>query len=479
MKPALFKALCGVLLLLSAPALAQSGTFHGTVVARADLRPLAGVRVTAISPALKAEQSVMTDAQGNYHLPQLPPGVYSLRFEKESFQPFTRAEVPLKPGATVRVDMELASADITVDRPGSPGSPPRSFEPLSPFVPPYRSEADGVARVLPPAIPFAGPADDRERAPAWALPYMHVLVPDGAVQYLYRSKDDAPPSESGPRGSNGVNPTIDTEEDRFSVFFVSVNTVSYTLARDYLERDVFPDERTVWAEEFINSFDYGDGGDSHGPFVVNVEGFPSPSRKGYHVVRIGLKARESLPDVAVQVEFDRQSVARYRLVGYERASPAPESLDDDEDPLTPLRAGQSVTAIYEVKIRGPAIAFGTLRIDYDDAGGRTRRIQKLLPSSLLRASYARAAPPTRLAWVASAFAEKLRGSYWTRTLDWARLYTLWEEVGEPLRSRQDVTALGALIRKAQALDKRKDRYEKVAPLNKMDFDHAPESADQP
>ena len=499
MKPALLKALCGALLLLAAPALAQSGTFHGTVVARADLRPLADVRVTAASPALKAEQVAVTDAQGNYRLPQLPPGVYTLRFEKESFLPVTRKDVPLKPGATVRVNLELTSAahpdepravspapsldkgqppflqdrdrGISVERPGSAQDPARAFQSVAPLAPPLRTEAEGVARYLPSAIPYVD-AGGREDAPAWTLPHMAIL-PDGATQYLYRDSDDASRGRSAP-GSNGVNPTIDTEEDRFSVFFVGVDTSPYAVARDYLERDVLPDERTVWAESFINAFDYGDAGDVHGPFVIDAEGFPSPSRKGYHVVRITLRTRETLPDVDVQVEFDRQAVARYRLVGYERAMPAPESLDEDDEPKTSLTAGQSVTALYEVKLRGPAIAFGTLRIHYDVEGGGWRRVQKLLPSSLLRTSYARAMPATRLAWVAAAFAEKLRGSYWTRTLEWTRLAALYEDVGEPLRSRADVVGLGALIRKAQVLDKRKDRFERVAPVSTMDYDHAPD-----
>lgn len=464
MKPALFRALCGALLLLCAPALAQSGTLLGTVLSGADRTPLADVRVTATSPALKAEQVAVTDPQGHYRLPQLPPGLYALRFEKASFRPETRSNLLLQPGGTVRMDAEL------LPEPSTPSPQPRAFQPLAPLAPPLRAEEDGVARYL----PFVLPGGDRSLAPAWTLPHMAVL-PDGATQYLYRDSDDAPGARTLSPANNGVNPTIDTEEDRFSVFFVSVDAAPYAVARDYLERDVLPDERTVWAEAFINAFDYGDAGDVHGPFVIDVEGFPSPSRKGYHVVRITLKAREALSDVGVQVEFDRQAVARYRLVGYERAQPAPESLDEDEEPQVPMAAGGAVTALYEVKVRGPAIAFGTLRIHYEQGpSGSWRRVQKLLPSSLLRSSYARAAPTTRLAYVTAAFAEKLRGSFWTRSLDWARLYSLWDDVGEPLRTRPDVVALGALIRKAQALDTRRDR---VPAGTAMDLDNVPDSSD--
>ncbi|QSQ23012.1 von Willebrand factor type A domain-containing protein [Pyxidicoccus parkwayensis] len=497
MKPAFFKALCGVLLLLAAPALAQNGTFLGAVVARADLRPLAGVRVTATSPALKTEQMAVTDAQGNYRIPQLPPGTYALRFEKESFLPFTKTDLRLKAGGIVRVNVELTSAanpgepravnpfptvdkgmppifqepspSIAVERPVNGQDPARTFQSVAPLAPPLHTEAEGIARYLP---TYLAPRESPGDPPAWALKQLTPLT-EGA-QYFYRDSDDSSRSHSKP-GSNGVNPTIDTEEDRFSVFFVGVDTTPYAVARDYLQRDVLPDERTVWAESFINSFDYGDSGDVHGPFVIEAEGFPSPSRKGYHVVRITLRAREALPDVDVQVEFDRAAVARYRLVGYERAMPAPESLDEDDEPKTPLAPGQAVTAIYEVKVHGPAIAFGMLRIHYDVAGGTSwRRVQKLLPSSVLRTSYARAAPATRLAYVAAAFAEKLRGSYWTRTLDWARLAALCDDVGEPFHGRPDVVELGALIRKAQGLDKRKDKYEATSPASAMDYDRAPE-----
>ncbi|NMO15262.1 DUF3520 domain-containing protein [Pyxidicoccus fallax] len=498
MKPAFSRALCGLLLLLCAPALAQSGTIIGTVINVADTKPVADVRVTATSPALKTEQVAVTDAQGNYRIPQLPPGLYALRFEKESFRPYTRTDIQLRPGRTIRQHVELLPESyvpgpevarpptidkgtppccydlergITVQGPVNPeGTARSSFQPLAPLAPPLRAEADGVARYM----PYVAPGTGRELAPAWTLPHMSVL-PDGATQYLYRNSDDAPGTRTHSPASDGVNPTIDTEEDRFSVFFVAVDTAPYAMARDYLERDVLPDERTVWAESFINAFDYGGTGDVNGPFTIDVEGFPSPSRKGYHVVRITLKTREALSDVGAQVEFDRQAIARYRLVGYERASPAPESLDEDDEPKVPMVAGASVTAIYEVKVIGPAIAFGTLRIHYEQGpSGSWRRVQKLLPSSLLRSSYARAAPATRLAYVAAAFAEKLRGSFWTRSLDWARLHSLWEDVGEPFRNRADVVTLGALIRKAQALDTRKDRF---APGTAMDLDNVPDTTD--
>ncbi len=476
MKPALFRALCGVLLLLAAPALARTGILQGTVTG-VDKRPLAGVSITATSPS--EHVAAVTDAQGAYRITQLLPGVYTLRFEKEGFKPFTRTGLQVADGRTVRVHAELVPEpaqpeSINVERPGTSESQSRPFAPLAPLAPPMRADADGVAQVRAPGV--LRPSDDRDRAPAWTLQHLPVLLPDGSSQSIYRPPEHRPLADSDPRGY-GVNPTIDTEEERFSTFPAMVDPSSYALARGYLERDALPGEASVRVESFVNSLDYGEVGELLGPFLVHVEGFPSPSRKGYHVVRVSLKAREDFTDVGVQVEFDRQAVARYRLVGYENLTPDQEPptviSDTEEDDLYPLQPGETVTAIYEVKLIGPAIAFGTLRIVYEQGEGTMwRRVQKLMASSLLRSSYAKAAPATRMSYVAAAFAEKLRGSPWTRTLEWSRLHALFEDVGEPLRSRPDVAKLGALIRKAQGLDTRKP-----APVSSLDSEDGPGSGD--
>ena len=49
--------------------------------------------VTATSPALQGEQIVVTDATGLYRIPQLPPGMYTLRLEKEAYRPFSRGDI--------------------------------------------------------------------------------------------------------------------------------------------------------------------------------------------------------------------------------------------------------------------------------------------------------------------------------------------------------------------------------------------------
>ncbi|WP_376762579.1 YfbK domain-containing protein [Archangium violaceum] len=648
MKHALRSALCCVLLLLSAPALADS-VIIGTVMSAETKKPISDVVVTATSPNLQGEQVVVTDADGNFRIPQLPPGVYTLRFDKESYRPFSRSDIQLRLDRTVRVKVELlpeSFAETIVVTGG--GAPPLDFGAIGRSISDFFS--GGKKNSSPPPQPPPPPSSNPTPTPP-PPPERTATLPQQPFSDMYFQ-------------SYGVNPTIDTEEERFSTFSVDVDTASYALTRGYLERGALPDEQAVRVEEFVNSFDYGYRSDPEAPFSVNVEGFPSPSRKGYHVVHIGLKAREVsreerkpahlvfvidvsgsmnienrlglvkralkllvnelderdrvsiavygstarpvlgptsaterhklfaaidglysdgatnaqagielgysiasehllkgginrvilcsdgvanngitdadgiwervraqaakgitlttvgfgmgnyndvlmerlaqvgegnysyvdqleearrifvqnltgtlqvvAKDVKLQVEFDRKAVARYRLVGYENRVLAKEQFANDQVDAGEVGAGHSVTAIYEVKLRESAGSFATLRIRYKaPEGGDSREMEKHLPVSILRPAYGNTAPPTRLSYVAAAFAEKLRGSYWVRTLSWPQLVSLWEELDEPLRDRPDVRELGALIRKAHGLDRRTDRFEQLAPVVSMDFDRVP------
>ncbi|MFB0515339.1 MAG: von Willebrand factor type A domain-containing protein [Candidatus Neomarinimicrobiota bacterium] len=57
-------------------------------------------------------------------------------------------------------------------------------------------------------------------------------------------------------------------------------------------------------------------------------------------------------DVKVQVEFDRDEVIRYRLIGYENRDIADEDFEDEETDAGEIGAGHRVTALYEVELSG-------------------------------------------------------------------------------------------------------------------------------
>ena len=102
---------CGFLLglLPASVALAQVSTsvLVGNVVDASTRTPVADVVVTATSPSLQGEQVVVTDGTGLYRVPQLPSGVYTLRFEKESYRPFSRSGIEVAADQTLRLNVEL------------------------------------------------------------------------------------------------------------------------------------------------------------------------------------------------------------------------------------------------------------------------------------------------------------------------------------------------------------------------------------
>ncbi|MBZ4421195.1 TonB-dependent receptor [Myxococcus sp. RHSTA-1-4] len=164
-------------LLYGSAAFAQSSTMIGTIIDAQSRQPVPDVVVTATSPNLQGEQTVVSDAQGNYRIPQLPPGVYTLRFEKEQFRPYARADVQLRLNRTIRVNVELLPESlgevveitgtpptidvgstttgvnvdqefikrIAVARPGGKGGAARSFESLAELAPGAQTDQYGVS----------------------------------------------------------------------------------------------------------------------------------------------------------------------------------------------------------------------------------------------------------------------------------------------------------------------------------------------
>ncbi len=161
----------------SARAQQNSSVITGTVQDASNQKPVSDVLVTASSNALQGEEVAVTDASGTYRIPQLPPGVYTLRFEKEGFQPYSRTEITLRLNRTIRLNaqllpeefqttIEIAGTPPTIDvassrtgvsvdtdvvrniavvRPGSKGSAARSFESLAELAPGANADAYGIS----------------------------------------------------------------------------------------------------------------------------------------------------------------------------------------------------------------------------------------------------------------------------------------------------------------------------------------------
>src|SRR6185436_8239796 len=106
-------ALFGVL--TSSSAFAQgTGVLTGTIVDAATKKPLADVVVTATSPALQGEQTVVTDGSGSYRIPNLPPGDYTLRIDKDAYKPYSRGGISVRSAGTFQVNAQLLPENVTL-----------------------------------------------------------------------------------------------------------------------------------------------------------------------------------------------------------------------------------------------------------------------------------------------------------------------------------------------------------------------------
>ncbi len=106
-----------IVLLITVPLLAQqTGAIHGRVAAT-DGSALPGVTVEARSNVLPQPRVTTTDTNGDYHLPALQPGTYTLTFSLAGMQTATRrADAGLRQDVAADVKMGVAgvSESITV-----------------------------------------------------------------------------------------------------------------------------------------------------------------------------------------------------------------------------------------------------------------------------------------------------------------------------------------------------------------------------
>jgi Ca-activated chloride channel family protein len=118
-----------------------------------------------------------------------------------------------------------------------------------------------------------------------------------------RRLDQPAPATKRPRDmffeSKGTNPFVITEDDPQSTFGLDVDTASYTLTRNYLNRGLLPPSSAVRVEEFVNAFPNNVVNDGRSGresvFAVRADGAPDPLHPGFHILRVALKAKEVDP----------------------------------------------------------------------------------------------------------------------------------------------------------------------------------------
>ena len=164
-------------------------------------------------------------------------------------------------------------------------------------------------------------------------------------------------------------------------------------------------------------------------------------------------------DAKIQVEFDRDKVISYRLLGFENRAIADEDFRDDTRDAGEVGVGQSSTALYEVTLdrgwdrgRG-AVATATLRYRRPASERITETWASLHPDDVER-SFRDADPHFRLAVVAAEFAEVLRDSPFVEDRSMEELGYQADRVADELRRDADAEELADLIDAARRIRRR-------------------------
>jgi Ca-activated chloride channel family protein len=158
-------------------------------------------------------------------------------------------------------------------------------------------------------------------------------------------------------------------------------------------------------------------------------------------------------DAKVQVDFNPEVVARYRLVGYENRDVADEDFRDNEVDAGEVGAGHTVTALYEVKLYPQAWGrLATVNMRWQDPDTReVVEISKDFDTFQMSASFHRADPYFQWSVVVTEYAEILRESDWTEGGSMDAVYEEAQRISEYLPRDEAVSEFVELVRQARRL----------------------------
>ena len=122
-------------------------------------------------------------------------------------------------------------------------------------------------------------------------------------------------------------------------------------------------------------------------------------------------------DAKVQIEFNPQTVSRFRLLGYENRRLAHEDFRDDTVDAGEIGSGHSVTALYEIKLHegevGGELATVFIRYEYPDTRN-VAEVSQAIFAKELKSTFEEGSISFQIAATVAEFAEILRGSYWAQ-----------------------------------------------------------------
>ncbi len=160
-------------------------------------------------------------------------------------------------------------------------------------------------------------------------------------------------------------------------------------------------------------------------------------------------------DVKIQVDFDQDTVSRYRLIGYENRDIADKDFRDDAVDAGEIGAGHTVTALYEVEVKEtkqPRLA--TVRIRHKEPEGyKAKESSYVFSRADIKRDLASASKDFQFAAAVTGFAEILRESPYAEALDLALIHEVAKAATNP--EQLDRIAFIDLVERAMAISKKK------------------------
>jgi Ca-activated chloride channel family protein len=155
-------------------------------------------------------------------------------------------------------------------------------------------------------------------------------------------------------------------------------------------------------------------------------------------------------DAKVQVDFNPETVARYRLIGYENRAVADENFRNDSVDAGEIGAGHTVTALYAVQLR-PAAAgrLATVQLRWQDPdSGVVHEINGNFNTFDLAPSFEAASARYQLAVTVAQYAELLRHSPWVYESSFGQIILQSARLAELLPGDAQVSEFNALAWRA-------------------------------
>ncbi|MBN2004766.1 MAG: von Willebrand factor type A domain-containing protein [Anaerolineae bacterium] len=155
-------------------------------------------------------------------------------------------------------------------------------------------------------------------------------------------------------------------------------------------------------------------------------------------------------DAKVQVEFNRDVVSRYRLIGYENRAIADEDFRNDKVDAGEIGVGHSVTALYEVSFHENADSQSdalTVYVRYQNPeNAEVIEIKQAIAQKDFAPAFEAASPRFRLTAIVAQYAETIRHSYWSEqsNVTLADIATAAGEVAQTLQYDEDVQEFAQL-----------------------------------